>query len=136
DALTVSPTLMEAYMSASRKISRLAVGDPATRPLLQTYEIPRYIMQEERMSEDLPFRSRGGTAIRHYFPVNAEYLIKIRMHRSEGAGFGYIITGFTDPQELDVRLDGKRIKLFTVGGARRERERTQAEWDEADAGLE
>ena len=136
DALTVSPTLMEAYMAASRKISRLAVGDPATRPLLQTYEIPRYIMQEERMSEDLPFRSRGGTAIRHYFPVNAEYLIKIRMHRSEGAGFGYIITGLTDPQELDVRLDGKRIKLFTVGGERRERERTQAEWDEADAGLE
>jgi hypothetical protein len=135
EALTVSRTLMEAYMSASRKISRLAIGDPTTRPVLQTYEIPRYIMQEDRMSEDLPFRSRGGIAVRHHFPVNGEYLVKIRLQRSEGGGFSYIITGFTEPQDLDVRLDGKRIKLFTVGGEGA-RQRTQAEWDEADGNLE
>ena len=65
DVLSVSPILTEGYMSAARKISRLAIGNPATLPVSQTYEIPKYLIQEDRMSEDLPFGSRGGAAIRH-----------------------------------------------------------------------
>ena len=113
DVLTVSPMLMEGYMSASRKISRLAIGDPAARPAFETYDVPRYLMQEERMSEGLPFGSRGGIAIRHHFPLDAEYDIRIRLQRNAD----YYILGLGEPHQLDVRLDGERIKLFTVGGA-------------------
>ena len=73
DVLSVSPILMEGYMSAARKISRLAVGNASSRPVSQVYETPRYLMQYDRMSEELPFGSRGGIAIRHYFPLDAEY---------------------------------------------------------------
>ncbi|MCZ6489178.1 MAG: DUF1592 domain-containing protein, partial [Acidobacteria bacterium] len=113
DVLSVSPLLMEGYMAASRKISRLAVGDIATRPVFETYDIPKYLLQEDRMSEELPFGSRGGTVIRHYFPVDAEYVLKIRLQRNAD----YYILGLAEPRHLDVRLDGERIQLFTVGGA-------------------
>jgi hypothetical protein len=138
DVLTVSPTLMEAYMSAARKISRFAIGDPASRPVFQTYTVPKYVMQTARMSEDLPFRSRGGTAIRHYFPVDGEYIIRIRMQRSQASTTGNsIVLGFAESHQIDLRLDGKRVQVFTVGGGdARERGRTQAEWDAVDAGLE
>ena len=66
-------------MSAARKISRLAVGDASSRPVSQMYETPRYLMQDDRMSEDLPFGSRGGIAIRHYFPLDGEYVIKVAL---------------------------------------------------------
>jgi hypothetical protein len=135
DALTVSPTLMEAYLSASRKISRLAVGDPAVRPVVETYTIPKYVMQDQRMSEDLPFWSRGGIAIRHHFPLEGEYTFTVRMQRNAGRAGGLdIIFGRNDLHQIDVRLDGKRIKLFTVGGDAGLK--TQAEEDERDAGLE
>ena len=65
------------------------------------------------MSEDLPFRSRGGIAIRHHFPMDGEYVIKISLLRNAA---GYIL-GLAEPHDLDVRLDGSRIKRFTVGGA-------------------
>ena len=112
DVLTVSPLLMEGYMSASRKISRLAVGDPSARPVFQTYDVPRYVLQFDRMSEELPFGSRGGVAVRHYFPVDAEYTIRIRLQRNSKED----VLGLDKPRQLDFRLDGERIKLITVGG--------------------
>jgi len=69
DLLSVSPMLMERYMSAARKISRLAVGDPSIRPDIKTYTLSTFLMQNERMNEDLPFGSRGGITIRHHFPL-------------------------------------------------------------------
>jgi hypothetical protein len=112
DVLSVSPILMEGYMSAARKISRLAVGNPDTRPVSQTYELPKYLIQEDRMSEDLPFGSRGGIAIRHHFPLDAEYVIKIRLQRNSKTD----IIGLAKVRQLDVRMDGARIKSFTIGG--------------------
>ena len=114
-ALTVSPLLLERYMSAASKVSRVAVGDRATRPVFETYTVPKALMQEDRMSEDLPFGSRGGIAIHHYFPLDGEYVIRIRLQRD----FRDRIRGLGEPHELDVRLDGARIKLFTIGGERK-----------------
>ena len=113
DLLSVSPALMEKYMSAARKISRPAVGDPTIRPDIATYTISPFLLQGDRMSEDLPFGSRGGIAIRHHFPLDGEYLIKIRLQRVDNEGFAI---GIAEPHLLDVRLDGARIKLFSVGG--------------------
>lgn len=114
DVLSVSPVLMERYMSAARRISRLAIGDPTVKVTFETYRIPKVadLKQDDRLSEDLPFGSRGGTAIRHYFPVDGDYVIRIRLQRNER---DYII-GLGEPHQLDVRLDGERVKLLTVGG--------------------
>jgi hypothetical protein len=69
-------------------------------------------MQDDRQSEDLPLGSRGGLAIRHDFPVDGEYLIKVRLQRQ----YQDYIKGMGWPQRLDVRLDGKLLKRFIVGG--------------------
>jgi hypothetical protein len=136
DVLTVSATLLDAYMSVARKVARLAIGDPATLPVLQTYTLPKYVMQDGWMSEDLPFGSRGGMAVRHHFPLDAEYSIRIRLQRSMASTTGNsIVLGFAEPHELDVRIDGRRVKTFTVGDERGG-SKTQAQWDEADASLE
>ena len=79
DVLSVSPMLLERYMSAARKIARLAIGDHTGRPDSQTYDVPRFLGQEDRTSEDLPFGSRGGIAVRHFFPLDGNYLIKVRL---------------------------------------------------------
>ena len=61
DILGLSPGLLERYLSTARKIARVAVGDPTIRPALDTYKVSPLLVQDERMSEDLPFGSRGGT---------------------------------------------------------------------------
>ena len=86
DVLSLSPGLLERYLSAARKVSRLAVGDPAMRPVVATISISGAQLQSDRMSEDLPFGSRGGTAFRHYFPLDGEYALRIHLHRSVLAG--------------------------------------------------
>ena len=113
DVLTFSPGLLNRYMSAAQKISRLAVGDPTIPSGGESYVLPRALLQEDRMSEDLPFGSRGGTVIRHHFPLDGEYLLRIRLRTGFNTG---VIRGMARREELDVRLDGERIKLFTVGG--------------------
>ena len=116
DVLSVSPMLLERYMSAAGKISRLAIGDPAFRSVAEsTYEAPKLLLQDDRMSEDLPFGSRGGMAIHHRFPLDGEYKIKILLQRNHRE----YIRGLADPHQLDIRLDGARIKTFTVGGEHR-----------------
>ncbi len=111
EILSVSPSLMERYLIAARKISRLVVGRPVG-PDFEQHRIHKWMMQSDRMSEDLPFGSRGGTAIPYYFPVDGEYVIKITLHRT---GNDHII-GLGAPHDLEVRLDGRLIKQFTVGG--------------------
>ena len=113
DLLSVSPLLMEKYMSAARKISRLAVGDPSIRPDIKTYPVSAYLLQNERMNEDLPFGSRGGTTIRHHFPLDGEYLVSIRLQRNNQEAF---VIGLAEPRHVDLRLDGERIRFFTIGG--------------------
>ena len=112
DVLSVSPALLERYMSTARKISRLAVGIAPTVPVVDTYRIPLLLYQDDRLSEDLPFGSRGGIAVRHRFPVDGEYSLKIRLQRT----YTDYIRGLGTPQQLDLRVDGTLIKRFTVGG--------------------
>ena len=99
-------------MSVARQVTRLATGLPPARPTIETFEIPLHVVQDDRQSEDLPLGSRGGSAVHYYFPVDAEYLIKVRLRRQ----YQDYIMGMGWPQQLDVRLDGKLLKRFTVGG--------------------
>ena len=112
DVLTVSPALMEGYLSAARKITRVAIGEPAAGPVFETYEVPRFLIQRDRMSDDLPLGSRGGLAVRHHFALDGEYTLRIQLQRN---GKTYIV-GTEYPRRLDVRVDGERIAEFTVGG--------------------
>ena len=116
DVLTLSPGLLERQLLAAKKISRLAVGDATMRPETTTYGIPYMtLVQNERLSEDLPFGSRGGAAIRHYFPVDGEYEIKLRLQRNS-LNIGNEIRGLEVLNHIDVRLDGERLELFEMGG--------------------
>ena len=111
DILTVAPGLLERYMSAARKISRLAVGDPTIEADVVRYQLSSLLVQDDRMSEDLPFGSRGGTAVRHYFPLDGEYVLRIRLQRNGVGG----VRDRREPQEIDVRVDGVRIALRRIG---------------------
>jgi mono/diheme cytochrome c family protein len=110
--LSVSPALLENYLSAARTVSRLAVGDLARHPVVDSFKISKALVQDERVGDALPFGSQGGALVRYYFPLDAEYLIKVLLRRQE---YDYIV-GIGEPHELDIRVDGVRVQRFRVGG--------------------
>ncbi|MSO21396.1 MAG: DUF1592 domain-containing protein [Acidobacteria bacterium] len=113
ELLTVSPVLMEQYMSVAARIADLAVGDPTLRATAETYQVPPRLVQDDRVSDDLPFGTRGGIAVKHAFPLDGEYNIKIRLVRN---GDEYIRGLLGQPHPLEVRIDGAKLKTFRVGG--------------------
>jgi hypothetical protein len=115
DVLSVSPMLLNRYMAAARKISRLAVGDPGSGPEVQTYDVPVMLTQDHHISDDLPLGSRGGIAIHQNFPAEGDYVIKVRLQRS-GNYKDEDIMGLTEAHQLEIRLDGARVQEFTIGG--------------------
>ena len=77
EVLTLSPALLEKYLSAARRVSRLAVGDKTIKPGEERY-LPRRGSRNDKVSEDLPFLSRGGISVQHYFPLDGEYILRIK----------------------------------------------------------
>ena len=112
NTLKMSPALLERYVSAATRISSLAVGDPTIRPAVERHAVSPLRRQDDRLGEDLPFGTRGGIALRHYFPLDADYRLSIHLQRGPGGN----IRGLAAGEQIDVRLDGTRIKLFTLGG--------------------
>ena len=121
DVLSVSPMLTERYLGAARRISKLAVGDTALQPTTEVFEVDKTLRQDGRVSDDLPFASRGGLAVRHTFPVDGEYIVKIFFLRT----YDGEVRGVTEPHTLEVRLDGSLVESKTVGGLERLRESTR-----------
>ncbi len=162
DVLSLSPSLIERYLSVARRVGQTAVGDLTLKPSDEEFLNPMK-KATDRVSDDLPFDSAGGMSIRYYFPVDAEYVIRIKMPgengpvhefrmpiqaglrtvgatfpkesfkpevipsagRGRGAGGGGALGGgrgaVAPPAgQLDLRLDGARVKVFEVagGGAR------------------
>ena len=114
DVLSVSPMLTERYLSAARKISRLAVGDTTLAPAIRIFAVNKYLKQDGRVSDDLPFGSRGGLGVRHTFPVDGEYVAKIYLSRT----YDGRVRGLANPHQLEVRLDGALVERLTLGGPR------------------
>jgi hypothetical protein len=107
--LSTSPALLERYMSAARRISRLAVGDVTLRPVEDIYDAKRDPLKgtrNERIDDALPFDSRAGISIEHYFPVDAEYVFKIRI---AGLPAG----------ENDSEIDPYQVRIPVKAGLRR-----------------
>jgi len=115
DALSISPAHLERYLSVAREVTRLAVGIPPARASVARFEIPLHVIQDDRQDEDQPLGSRGGLAVHQHFPVDADYTITVRLQRQ----YQDYIKGMGWHQQLDVRLDGKLIKRFVVGGDRK-----------------
>jgi hypothetical protein len=110
DVLGISPALLERYVAAAAKISRLAVGDPETAPLDVTYTVRGDLSQTETL-DGLPPGTRGGTVIRHNFPLDGEYLIKLSLMK---LSFGQVFGEGAEGQELEVTLNGERVKLYKL----------------------
>jgi mono/diheme cytochrome c family protein len=115
EVLTMTPGLLSRYLLAAKKISRLAVGDSTIHPSVATYSLPMSLVQDTRMSEELPFGTRGGLSVRHVFPVDGTYSIKVRLHRN-GLALGENVRGLADENLIDVMIDGERVTRFTIGG--------------------
>jgi cytochrome c5 len=113
DVLSISPTLLERYMFAAQRISRLAVGDPTIAPAIETFNISRSLRQNERMHDDLPYNTRGGTLVRHYFPLDGEYVVTVRLLRNYTNS---AIRAIETREQIDVLLDGAQVARFTIGG--------------------
>ena len=113
DVLSISPTLLERYMLSAQKISRLAIGDAGLGSAIETFTISRSLRQDERMHEDLPYNTRGGALIHHYFPLDGEYVVKIRLGRNFTDS---TIRAIDTREQIDVLLDGARVTRFTIGG--------------------
>lgn len=110
DVLSVSPLLLERYLATASKIGRMAIGDTKLPAAYQTYDVPRGLIQIDRMSEEMPFGSRGGVSVKHYFPADGEYEIAVGLQRGRYDQF----LGLERERKLDLRIDGKRAELFTI----------------------
>jgi mono/diheme cytochrome c family protein len=111
DALGVSPALMERYLAAASKISRMAVGDTSVTPAEKTYAVPNDLTQDSHI-EGLPFGTRGGILIRHHFPVDGEYVISVELSRGGNGVFAG--AAGTKGEELEVSLNGERVQVFNL----------------------
>ena len=111
DVLTVSPSLMERYLSASWNISRMAVGNPNIAPATSVYRVRPDLSQDQHI-DGLPPGTRGGILVKHNFPLDGEYNIKVRLWRNTFD----LMRGMEDPHDIEVAMDGVRLKLVTAGG--------------------
>ncbi len=105
----LSPTLLDRYISAAQKISRLAVGGARRSPDGDTIRVRADITQEEHV-EGLPLGTRGGTRIRYTFPRDGDYDVQIRLARDRNEH----VEGLFEPHEMEVLLDREHVKSFTV----------------------
>jgi mono/diheme cytochrome c family protein len=105
-ALTMSPALMEAYLSAAGKISRLAIGD-VSAPSQRVFDVPADTAQNHHI-EGLPFGTRGGILIRHQFPADGQYTFKVK----GVTGYFQAVLGGVSGEQLIVTVDGERVAQF------------------------
>jgi mono/diheme cytochrome c family protein len=115
DALRVSPALLEGYMSAACKISRLAVGDPNVTPAFSTYRVRADLGQDHHI-EGLPLGTRGGLAVNVNFPLTGEYVFKPKLAVDTSAK----VRGLDFEHQVVITVDGKTVHHAAVGGSKDE----------------
>jgi mono/diheme cytochrome c family protein len=118
----LSPTLLDRYITAAQKISRLAIGSAGRSPGGDTFRVRPDITQEEHV-EGLPIGTRGGALIRYTFPRDGEYDVQLRLARDRNEH----LEGLREPHELEVLLDRERKALLTVTPPKSEREHETAD---------
>jgi mono/diheme cytochrome c family protein len=111
DVLTISPSLMERYLSASWNISRQAVGNLGIAASTAVYRVRPDLSQDQHV-EGLPPGTRGGMVVKHTFPLDGEYTIRLRLWRNTFD----LMRGMEDPHDIEISMDGQRLTLITAGG--------------------
>ena len=104
ELLFVSPSTLERYLAAARKISRLAVGDTSMPPIVDRYQLDRDLIQDGHL-DGLPLGTRGGTVIRSHLPADGEYVLTVEFAQAA-----------REEHEVEVSVDGERVGLFSIGG--------------------
>jgi hypothetical protein len=102
DLLFVSPVVMERYIAAAQKISRLAVGDQRAPVMVNIHQISEQLPQDERI-DGLPFGTRGGLGLQTYLPLDAEYVVELET-----------AAAVPEPHEIELSVDGTRVATATV----------------------
>ena len=108
--LGVSPALLERYLLASGKISRLAVGDPKIDPIIDTYRVRADVTQNEHL-EGLPLGTRGGVLIHHDFPLDGDYVVKVKLLKST---VDLLFGNNAQDQLLEIALNGQRVQTLSI----------------------
>ena len=110
DVLGVSPSLLERYVAAAAKVSRLAVGERDAAPAQITYTVKGDLSQNQTLAGQ-PLGTRGGTTVTHNFPVDGEYVIRLALLK---LSFGQVFGEGAEGEELEVTLNGQRVRLFKL----------------------
>jgi hypothetical protein len=105
----LSPTLLERYLAAAQKVSRLAVGSPLPAPATHVVLLPPDLTQEDHV-DGLPLGTRGGASARYMFPLDGAYEFQIRLSRDRNEN----VEGLYEPHQLELTLDGQPLERFTV----------------------
>ena len=117
DAQLLSPTLMQAYLTAAAEISRLALGDPAATAREATYPVSRWTSQREHV-DGAPYGTRGGVSVSHTFPADGDYRFRVSFyHETTGAlyGNGRAALHTADaPEQIEISVDGVRVALLDI----------------------
>src|SRR6185503_8699348 len=117
DAQLLSPTLMQAYLTAAAEISRLAVGDRAATAREATYPVSRWTSQREHV-EGAPYGTRGGVSVVHTFPADGDYRVRVSFyHETTGALYGNgraALHTVGAPEQIEVSVDGARAALLSI----------------------
>ena len=111
DVLSLSPALLESYLSAAAKISALAVGSPKITASSETYKVRGDLAQTDHL-EGMPLGTRGGVAAQHTFPLDGEYVVKVKLVETNLG----TIRGLQDENRLEITVAGERVLLAPVGG--------------------
>src|SRR6188474_38957 len=102
DLLFISPVVMERYIAAAQKISRLAVGDLRAPVMVNIHQLSEQLPQDERI-DGLSFGTRGGLGIQTYLPLDAEYVVELET-----------AAAVPEPHEIELSVDGERVASATV----------------------
>src|SRR5713101_4794741 len=117
DAQLLSPTLMQAYLTAAAEISRLAVGDPAATAREVTYPVSRWTSQREHV-DGAPYGTRGGVSVAHTFPADGDYRFRVSFyHETTGALYGNgraALHTAGAPEQIEISIDGDRAALLDI----------------------
>jgi len=115
DTLKTSPLLLERYLTVGLRVAAMAVGDTTLAPRGTEYR-PRLDLSQNDWIEGLPYGTRGGLVVDHYFETDAEYEIRPELWRATGSTVRGV-EGFETPFELQILVDGVVVHSAKFGGA-------------------
>jgi mono/diheme cytochrome c family protein len=117
DAQMMSPTVMQAYLTAAAEISRLALGDRTATAREVSFLVPRTASQREQV-EGAPVGTRGGVSVMHTFPADGDYRFRVSFyHETTGALYGNgraALHTAEAPEQIEISIDGARAALLDI----------------------